>query len=63
MVCVCACMHLCVCVYVCVVSDIVKHPVLPPCAVDGRSRNPLYYYLFTSLLTEFCDGLDLMEYT
>ena len=29
---------------VCVVSVIVKRPVLPPCAVDGRSRNPLYYY-------------------
>ena len=27
-----------------VVSVIVKHPVLPPCAADGRSRNPLYYY-------------------
>ena len=34
----------CVCVCVCVVSVIVKRPVLPPCAVDGRSRNPLYYY-------------------
>ena len=29
---------------VCVVSAIVKRPVLPPCVVDGRSRNPLYYY-------------------
>ena len=27
-----------------VVSIIVKHPALPPCAVAGRSRNPLYYY-------------------
>ena len=34
------------CVRACVVSIIVKHPVLPPCAVDGRSRNPLYYYYF-----------------
>ena len=32
------------CVCVCVVSVIVKRPVLPPCVVDGRSRNPLYYY-------------------
>ena len=62
-VCVHACICVCVCVCVCVVSVIVKHPVLPPCAVDGRSRNPLYYYLFTSLLTEFCDELDLVEYT
>ena len=29
---------------VCVVSVIVKCPVLPPCTVGGRSRNPLYYY-------------------
>ena len=28
----------------CVVSVIVKHPTLPPCAVDGRCINPLYYY-------------------
>ena len=28
----------------CVVSVIVKHPVLPPSVVDGRSRNPLYSY-------------------
>ena len=27
-----------------VVSVIVKRPVLPPCAADGCSRNPLYYY-------------------
>ena len=33
-----------VCVRVCVVSVIVKRPVLPPSVVDGRSRNPLYYY-------------------
>ena len=36
----------CVCVSVCVVSIIVKHPPLPPCAIDGRSRNPLYYYYY-----------------
>lgn len=29
---------------VCVVSVIVKHPMLPLCGVDGCSRNPLYYY-------------------
>ena len=34
------------CVCVCVVSVIVKRPVLPPCVVDGRSRNPLYYYYY-----------------
>ena len=34
----------CECVCVCVVSVIVRRPVLPPCMVDGRSRNPLYYY-------------------
>ena len=28
----------------CVVSVIVKHPALPPCAVGGCSTNPLYYY-------------------
>ena len=43
-VCVCACMRVCVCMCVSVVSVIVKHPVLPPCAVDGRSRNLYYYY-------------------
>ena len=34
----------------CVVSVIVKRPVLPPCVVDGRSRNPLYYYYYCSIL-------------
>ena len=34
------------CVCVCVVSVIVKRPVLPPCVVDGRSRNHLYYYYY-----------------
>ena len=33
----CVCVRVCVCV-------IVKRPVIPPCAVDGRSRNPLYYH-------------------
>ena len=28
------------------VSVIVKRPVLPLCVVDGRSRNPLYYYYY-----------------
>ena len=28
------------------VNVIVKHLVLPPCAVDGHSRNPLYYYYY-----------------
>ena len=41
-----ACMRVCVCVCVCVVSVIVKRPVLPPSVVDGRSRNPLYYYYY-----------------
>ena len=48
--CVCVCVRVRarararVCVCVCVVSVIVKRPVLPPSVVDGRSRNPLYYY-------------------
>ena len=37
--------RMCMCVCVCV-SIIVKHPMLPPCVVDGRSRNPLYYYYY-----------------
>ena len=42
------------CVCVCVVSVIVKRPVLPPSAVDGRSRNPLYYLMnFAFSLFEF----------
>ena len=42
-----ACVRACVrarvraCVCVCVVSVIVERPVLPPCVVDGRSRNRL----------------------
>ena len=48
MVSVCVCMHVYVCcVLVSVVSVIVKRPVLPSCAVDGHSRNPLYYYYVT----------------
>ena len=48
-VCVCVCVFssfvcVCVCLSVCVVSVIVNRPVLPPCPVDRRSRNPLYYY-------------------
>ena len=42
------CVHVCVVSVivkrVCVVSVIVKRPVLSPSVVDGRSRNPLYYY-------------------
>ena len=33
----------------CVVNVIVKRPVLPPCVVDGRSRNPLYYYYYVAI--------------
>ena len=42
-----SCSH--VCVSVSVVSIIVKCPVLPPCAVDEHSRNPLYYYYLSCL--------------
>ena len=35
-----------VCVFVSVVRIIVKRPVLPPCAVDGHSRNPFFYYYY-----------------
>ena len=49
-VCVCArgrvCACVCVCVRVCVLNVIVKRPALPPCAVDGRSRNLLVYYYY-----------------
>ena len=38
------------CECVSVVSVIVKHPVLPPCVVDGRCRNPLYYYCYYWIL-------------
>ena len=44
----CTCVRACVCV----ISVIVKRPVLPPCAVNGRSRNPLYhYYYYYAVLT------------
>ena len=52
--CVCACVRECVCVCgggwvcgvcVCVLSVIVKRPVLLLCAVDGRSRNPILIIL------------------
>ena len=47
----CVCVCVCVCVYVClsVISVTVKCPVLPPCVVDGRSRNPLYYYIYIKI--------------
>ena len=47
--CVCVCVCVCECECVCVVSVIVKRPVLPPSVVDGRSRNPLYYYYYYSV--------------
>ena len=47
---VCACM----CVCMSVVSVIVKRPVLPPCVVDGRSRNPLYYYYYSVIQKFIC---------
>ena len=37
---------MCTCIVCVCVSVIVKCPVLPPCAVDGRSRNSLYYYYY-----------------
>ena len=52
-VCVCLSVYLSVCLSVCVSVSvgivIVKRPVLPPCAVGGRSRNPLYYFLLLSV--------------
>ena len=45
------CVRACVRVCVCVVSVIVKRPVLPPSVVDGRSRNPLYYYYYVAFET------------
>ena len=55
--CVRACVRECVRACACVVSVIVKRPVLPPSVVDGRSRNPLYYYYYYSaraLWASFC---------
>ena len=43
-------MRACVRACVCVVSVIVKRPVLPPCAVDGRSRKLLLLLLLVLLL-------------
>ena len=55
-VCVCACVRACMraCVCVCVISVIVKRPVLPPSVVDGRSRNPLYYYYIRTTGPQKC---------
>ena len=33
-------------VCVCVVSVIIKRPVLPPCVVVWRSKNPLYLFIY-----------------
>ena len=58
----CLCLSLRVSVWVgrCVgvVSVKIKRPALPPCAVDGRSRNPIcfnyyYYYFFTAIRRRF----------
>ena len=40
------CVCVCVCCFVVVVVSVIKRPLLPPCAVDGRFRNPLYYYYY-----------------
>ena len=45
----CVCVCVCACVCVCVASAIVKRPALPPCVVDGRYRNPFYYYSFMDI--------------
>ena len=50
-VCVCACVRACVCVCVCV-CVIVKRPVLPPSVVDGRYKNPVYYYYYALVLNQ-----------
>ena len=63
--CVClsvwVCMYVCVCVpewvggwvhvceWACLVGVIIKHPALPPCAVDGCCRNPHYYYIHLAI--------------
>ena len=56
--CVCACTRTRTrahaCVHVCVISVIVKCPVLPPSVVDGRSRNPLHYYYYYSSGMDGC---------
>ena len=56
---VCACVCVCVCVYV--ISVVVKCPVLPPCAVGGRSRNPLYYYYYYAVLLYLGKAQQLQE--
>ena len=53
-VCVCVCECVCVCVSVCVcgvfvVSVIVKRPALPPCPVDGSSKNPLFFIIIIGM--------------
>ena len=45
-----ACGRTCACVCaLAIVSAIAKRPVLPPCAVDGPSRNPRCYYNYLLL--------------
>ena len=51
---VCVGVHACVRACECVVSVIVKCPVLPPNVVDGCSRNPLYYYYYYMVLLNQC---------
>ena len=43
----------------CVVNVIVKRPVLPPCVVDRRSRNPLYYYYYYFHMIYFLHALHI----
>ena len=50
----CMSVRACVRACVCVVSVIVKRPVLPPCVVDGRARNPLYYHYYFSDIKMKC---------
>ena len=45
--------QVCVCVCLSVASVVVKRPALPPCAVDGHSTNPLYYYYMQFFCTPF----------
>ena len=51
--CVCVCLSVSLCGWVggCVgvVSVKIKRPALPPCAVDGRSRNPICLYIYIYL--------------
>ena len=48
-VCMCLSVHVSVWVGGCVgvVSVKIKRPALPPCAVDGRSRNHFSFFLFS----------------